>query len=271
MSIITISRGSYSKGKEIAEKVSQRLGYECISRDLLLSVSREFNIEELKLVKAIHDAPSFFSRMSIKKERYIAYIQTALLKYLQKDNIVYHGLAGHFFVQHLSHALKVRICADMEDRIKLEMEREGATYEKAAALLKKDDEERRKWSQFLYGIDTNDARLYDLVIHISAITVDHAVDIICNTLNSQAFKTTPESQQYLNDLLKASEIHSRLLDSGFESKVVFREGVASIRVKRHPSLLQEHSVIKDIQDKLGPIEGVKRLNIVTEPMLPHSD
>ena len=27
MAIITISRGSYSKGKEVAEKVAERLGY----------------------------------------------------------------------------------------------------------------------------------------------------------------------------------------------------------------------------------------------------
>jgi hypothetical protein len=32
MSIITISRGSYTKGKEIAEKVAKKVGYECIAR-----------------------------------------------------------------------------------------------------------------------------------------------------------------------------------------------------------------------------------------------
>jgi hypothetical protein len=37
MSIITISRGSYSRGKEVAEKVAAALGYECISREILLA------------------------------------------------------------------------------------------------------------------------------------------------------------------------------------------------------------------------------------------
>ena len=36
MAIITISRGSYSKGKEIAEKLAEELVYECLSRDVLL-------------------------------------------------------------------------------------------------------------------------------------------------------------------------------------------------------------------------------------------
>jgi hypothetical protein len=39
MGVITISRGSYSKGKEIAEKLAQKLEYDCISREILLQAS----------------------------------------------------------------------------------------------------------------------------------------------------------------------------------------------------------------------------------------
>ena len=44
MAIITISRGSYSKGKEVAERVAQTLGYDCISREILLEASEHFNV-----------------------------------------------------------------------------------------------------------------------------------------------------------------------------------------------------------------------------------
>ena len=36
MSIITISRGSYSRGKEVAEMLSRALGYACLSREIIL-------------------------------------------------------------------------------------------------------------------------------------------------------------------------------------------------------------------------------------------
>ena len=39
MSIITISRGSSSMGKAVAEKVAERLGYHLISREVLLDAS----------------------------------------------------------------------------------------------------------------------------------------------------------------------------------------------------------------------------------------
>lgn len=206
MSLITISRGSYSKGREIAEMVAQKLDYECISRDILIEASKDFNIPELKLVRAIHDAPSFFDKFSLKKEKYINYIQTAILRHFERDNVVYHGLAGHFFVAGVSHVLKVRIIADMQERVKLEAEREGISRERALEILKKDDEERRKWSLDLYGTDTNDLNLYDLVIHIHRITVDHAVDIICDTVKLEEFQTTPSSQRFLDELVSMSKV-----------------------------------------------------------------
>ena len=139
MPIITISRGSYSKGSEIADKVAKRMGYECVSRDVLLEASDHFNIPEMKLVRALHDAPSVLDRFTHGKERYIAYIQEAFLEHVQKNNIVYHGLAGHFFLEGVSHALKVRVIADIEDRIRLEMEREQISAEQARHILLKDD------------------------------------------------------------------------------------------------------------------------------------
>ena len=112
MSVITISGGSHSYGKEVAEKLAQKLGYECLSRDVLIEASKEFNVPEVKLLRAIRDAPSILDRFTYGKERYIAYFQTALLEHFQKDNTVYHGLAGHFFVKSVAHVLKVRITAD---------------------------------------------------------------------------------------------------------------------------------------------------------------
>ena len=87
MAVIAMSRGSYSYGKEIAEKVAQRLGYACIAREVLIEASKEFNISEIKLFSAVHDAPSILDRFTYGKEKYIAYIQAALLKYLKKDKM----------------------------------------------------------------------------------------------------------------------------------------------------------------------------------------
>jgi len=200
MSIITISRGSYSHGSEVAEKVAKRLGYGCISRDVLIAVSDEFNVSEVKLKRAIGKSPSILERYTFGREKYIAYIQAAILEHLRKDNVVYHGFAGHFFVKDIPHVLKVRIIADMEKRVKCMMARENVSSKEAETMVNEVDEERRKWSRKLYGIDTWDSSLYDLVINIEKITVDDAVEAICSMVKLKPFQTTPESQRQMDDL-----------------------------------------------------------------------
>jgi hypothetical protein len=36
MSIVTISSGSFSHGKEVPEKLAEKLSYECISREIIV-------------------------------------------------------------------------------------------------------------------------------------------------------------------------------------------------------------------------------------------
>jgi cytidylate kinase len=206
MSIITISRGTYHRGKEVAEKLAQRLSYACISREILLEASEEYNVPEIKLIRAIEDAPSILDRLTRQKEKYVAFIRAALLKHVQKDNVVYHGLFGHFFLQDIPHVLKVRIVGDLEARVADEVKREGISAEKAREIIMRDDQERRKWALYLYGADAWDATLYDLVIHLKAITVDDAVTVISNVAGLPGFQTTPESQQAIDNLVEAARM-----------------------------------------------------------------
>ena len=200
MSVIVISKGSYSHGGEVARKVAQRLGLACISRNILIETSKKFNISELKLIRAFDDAPSFLEKYTFGREKYIKYIKAAILNHLAKGNIIYHGFAGHFFVSDISHVLKVRIIADMAERIKFMMKREKVSKEDAVQLINKVDEERSKWSLKLYGIDTWDCRLYDLIINIGKVTIDDAVDLVCQTVKLKAFQPTTKSQKLIEKL-----------------------------------------------------------------------
>lgn len=107
MPVVTISRGSYSRGKEVAEALAEELNYECISREILNEASKEFNIPEIKLARALHDAPSLLNHFQKARESYLNYFKSAFLEHMERGNIVYHGLAGHFFLQDIQHVLKV--------------------------------------------------------------------------------------------------------------------------------------------------------------------
>ena len=266
MAIITISRGSYSRGKEVAEKVAEKLGYGCISRDILLMASKEFNIPEIKLVRAIHDAPSVLGRFGYGKEKYIAFIESAILRHFKANNTVYCGLAGHFFVKGVSHVLKVRILAEFEDRVASEVKREGTTAKEAADLLRKDDEERKKWSKHLYGIDTGDPSLYDLVIHIKKIGVDDAVELICMAAQLEQFKTTPQSQKLVEDLALAAEVRAALVDLKANVRVQASDG--RIRIRADVNESKDMAIVRDMERIASSIEGVRSVTMEVRPRDP---
>lgn len=264
MGVITISRGSYSKGRETAEKLAQHLGYECISRDILLDASAHFNIPEVKLVRAIHDAPSFFERFKHGKEKYILFIREAFLEHIQRDNVVYHGLAGHFFVKGISSALKVRIIANLEDRIMEEMRREKISEKEARYILKKDDEERRKWGMHLYGIDTNDSGLYDVVLHIDTLKVNDAVEILAHMARQTCFQTTPESQRKIKDFYLAAKAHAAIFDAFPSSDVRCKNGV--VRVKVETALALDQEVTEKINSILKDVDGIEEVRVNVIPI-----
>jgi cytidylate kinase len=263
MPVITISRGSYSHGKAIAEMASEKMGYECIARDVLLEASEEFHIEEIKLLHSIQDAPSILDSFSYGRERYISYIQAALLKHLQKDNVVYHGFAGHFFVKDIPHVLKVRIIADLEDRVKLVMERDGIERNKALRFIKNIDKQRGKWSRHLYGIDTSDSSLYDLVLHVHRISIEDAVDIIIHTVNLARFQTTPESQSAMDDLVIAAEAKAALIALRPDIEVSARDAVLHVKTRATES--REKRTVEEIRKTVAGIPEIKDLKIEVEP------
>ncbi|MFH2091928.1 MAG: cytidylate kinase-like family protein [Pseudomonadota bacterium] len=265
MSIITISRGSYSRGKAVAEKLAQKLGYECLSRDILLEASDEFNIPEIKLIRALHDAPTVLERFSHGKERYVAYLRSAMLNHMLKDNIVYHGLAGHFFLQDISHALKTRILANLDDRIKEEMRREHISAEEARHVLKKDDEERRKWGINVYGVDTRDSKLYDIVLHINTMTVDDAVDILYAIAQKPAFQATPESLKKIRDLALAAKVEAALIKLVPTVKAKADDGIVTIGNIEEKKAL-ESDIAEMVQKIAGKVPGVKEVLIHLIPI-----
>jgi cytidylate kinase len=268
MAVIAISRGSYTRGREVSEKVAQRLGYQCISREILLKASRDYNIEEIKLTRAIEDAPSFLNRWTHGRERYIAYIQAALLNHLKVDNVVYHGFAGQMLVRDLPWIFKVRVNAPLEDRLKIVMDRDRVSRRRALESIEKVDAERRKWGRKLYGIDPSDSNLYDVVVRIDRMTVDDAVSMLCDVVRMKPFQITPEFKAELDDLALAAEVRTYFMDIRPAVEVCSQRGVIYLRAQKR--VADDSNLVSRIGGIAAKVAGLKGIEIVTSDDAPES-
>ncbi|WP_300668240.1 AAA family ATPase [Desulfoluna sp.] len=257
MPIITISRSFCSKGKLVAEKVASTLSYQCISREILLEASEQFNVPEIKLARAIHDGPTVYERFSHGKEGYIAFIKAALLNRLKTGDIVYHGLAGHFFVQDIPHILKIRLLADKEARIIEEMARENVTESVAQKRLAKDDKERCDWSTYLYKIDTRDPELYDLTLNLKQVSVEDCVTMILSALKLPYFRDTEDAKVTLENLALSATIKATIVHKYYNAEVSSQAG--NVVIKLPEPVAQIEKTKDDLKSLIKNIEGINEL------------
>ena len=265
MAVIIITRGAHHKGEEVAEKAAQRLGSPCVSREVLIEASKQYNVPEVKLKKSMERAPNFFERLGFEKDKYITYIQSALLKRLREDNIVYHGLAGHFSVQNVSHVILTRIIVDIKDRVRYCMQSEQVSEARAYEMLQKLDQERKKWGQYLYGIDTTDPKLYDMILNINKLSTDDAADIICSAAALDKFKTTPESRQAMEDLALAAEVKAVLMNEKPAKEVTARDGNLSVKVQG--GMFEDAELAAMVTETVKTVDGVKTVEVDVLPYI----
>jgi cytidylate kinase len=262
MAIIVISRTSYSHGAEIAERVAQKLNYRCISKEVISLASQEFDIPENYLRQAIEKAPSILDRFSFAKKKYVAYIRSALLEYVVEDNLVYHGLAGHFLLLGIPNILRVMISATPEERVKVLMRRENILEKEALKAIEKFDKERKKWAMYFHGKDPWDLSMYDFGVVIGRLTLDDAVTKILNAVKLPSFQMTPELRQILMNESLAAKVKSDLMNFYHDVEVSVEDHTVIVHIKR--SLKQEEAITEDIREILMEMHDVKdvRVNVI---------
>lgn len=259
MSVITISRGSFSGGKLLAECLARNLGYRCIDRDVIVEKAAAAGVSQQELLDAILKPPTFLERLTHKKYLYLTLIQAALTEEVRTGRAVYHGNAGHLLLQGGPPVLRVRVIAPLEFRIKMAMARLHLSREEAIDYIERRDEERKKWTHYLYGVDWADPALYDLVINLEYLTIEDACTTISALVRHKpCYQFGPECQAVLNDLALASQVKARLaLEPSthlLEFNVTARDGVVTIR-GRVTSL----ELLPEIERVASSVPGVRQL------------
>lgn len=232
MAIITISRGTFAGGEALADTVARRLGYECISREVMLDAAGEFGISLEKLTEAMEKPPTVWQQIAGVRTTYANYVRAALCQRARRGDLVYHGHAGHLLLAGVPHVIRIRVIADLEFRVRAAMERLRLGRKEAIACIEKNDKERAKWSRFLYGVDWNDPFLYDLVLNLEHLSVEGASEIVVGMTNLADFKPTPESVKTLDDLALGSRVRAALSydrrTSAADVNVIANDGIVTI-------------------------------------------
>ncbi len=261
MSVITISRGTFSGGKQLAEKLAETLGYRCVDRDVIVEKAAAHGVSQDELRTALEKPPGFLERFRHKRYLYLALIQAALAEEVRTGKVVYQGHVGHLLLKGGGPVFRVRVIAPLELRVSMAQHRLRLTRNEVIAYIRKIDQDRKKWAHYLYSVDWEDASLYDLVINLQYMDIDDASDIVATAVQKQAcFQFDARCQAAMDDLARASRVKADIAlnpeTSALELEVGCENGVVRISGKA-----VDADQIREIQRIAGEVAGVAKLDL----------
>ena len=262
MSIIAISRGTFSGGEALATGVAERLGYRCVSREVLLEAAWGYGVPVDKLDAAMEKRPPLWERLIGKRTAYFTFVRAALCDQALEGRLVYHGYVGHLVFPGVSHVLRVRAIADMDYRIQAAMRHQGLARKDAVAYVERVDKERRQWARSVFDVEWDDPALYDVVLNLSRMSVATACETVVRLAASGEFQPTAASLKALRDLTLGNRVAAMLARDertrGADLVVSADDGVVTVTGTTQspalreavPAVAREVTGVKDVRPEV---------------------
>jgi Cytidylate kinase-like family len=185
----------------------------CLTREDLIAVVNTYGELANRVVAAIEKATRDYGRFSALRRPYKILMQRALLGYIRQGDVAYFGYSGHLLIPGITHAVRVRIIAPVEMRVRMLMNRENLTPEAARERIHEVDDERSRWTRFMYGKSIRDPQLFDLCINLDRVSFSTACDILRSVVQQDEFKPTPESLAAVENRYLSACVMAALLDN----------------------------------------------------------
>jgi len=256
--IVCVSRGSLSKGRELAEALAAKLGYAVLSREDLIEEAIRAGIQVGKLETSMMKPRSFTERLARERDHYLAFSTAYLCARLRDGPLVYHGRTGHLLLNNIAHVLRVRVVADEEYRVRATMKSLGVERAKAIRYLADVEEDRRSWVRSMYGVSWEDASQYDAVLNVERMNVDNAASALVAIAQLPDFQPTPASTRAMEDLRLGANARLRLArdarTAGCGFSVGAHDGLVTVTYLPHDA-----RVADDIPRVLEGLECMREL------------
>jgi len=203
-------------GPEIGMAVAQRLGYRYADQEVISEAARRYGLLEEKLTHLDESKPSLFERLDTETHRYITVIQTTLLEFAERDNVVLMGRSGQWLLRWIPHVLRIRVKAPFELRVRRALKKlagqmgEVVNPRTVTDMVRRDDAEKSSRFRYFYMMDINDPSLYELVLNAERLSTEAAAELIAVAACRPDFATIDAGRQMVADRVLASRVQVAL-------------------------------------------------------------
>ncbi|MDH4204206.1 MAG: cytidylate kinase-like family protein [Desulfobacteraceae bacterium] len=200
MAVITISKEFGTEGEKVASLVAEKLGYEYIGKNLVADIAKELHISESE-AETFHKTSQsrilrFVDRYTcsivqkvvdrehgcLDDKNYYEVTKKLVENVYEAGNVIILGWGSQCLLKEKPDTLHVRLIKDNELKIKKLMQAENLNHKAAKAFIDREEGDLKAYIKQYFNEDWNAAHLYDLVIDMGKISVEKAVDMICDNV-----------------------------------------------------------------------------------------
>lgn len=182
--IITIGREYGSGGREIGEKLAERLGVSFYDRNLLNLAAQQSGISEEQFSEKDERAERrYFTYGAENLSEELFHLQSQImLDKAREESCVIVGRCSDIVLKNYAHAVHIFIYADEEDKIIRIRERNNLDEIKARKLMRQTEKIRSSYYHYYTDSEWGSRENKDLLINSSKTGIDGAVELIISYL-----------------------------------------------------------------------------------------
>ncbi|MGN0960607.1 MAG: MATE family efflux transporter [Christensenellales bacterium] len=205
--IVTISREHGSNGKYIGKLVAEKLGIKYYDKELVAKVAKETGLSNEFIENTTQDVKTFhtlYLSTEVNREAMIAQANV-IKKIAQKESCLLVGRGADFVCKDYPNLVKIFIYASPEYKLETVMKLYGDDKELADKNIKKSDNARSAYYNFISGQKWGEKSNYDLCIDSSygpERTAENIVKFIKSKMPKELLKNETKNDLTKNKKLK---------------------------------------------------------------------
>ena len=187
--IITIGREYGSGGREIGEKLAEKLGIAFYDRQFLEMASLETGHSEEELSGEDEKADKTYLPYKTENlsEQLFNIQSRIMVEKAKTESCVIVGRCSDIILKDFANVVHIFIYAHEDDKVNRIMERNQLDEVKARKLMKKTEKIRRSYYQYFTDSEWGDRENKDILINSSVTGIDQSVEVIIAYLKIRGF------------------------------------------------------------------------------------
>ena len=219
MTVIAMTREMGSRGLDVSTALADRLGLDLVQHEVVEHVADKMHLRESSVNRFLEGKAGLLERWGINENDLSLYTSEEILEIAEGRDVLIRGWGATYILRDIPHVPCIRVCAPLEARVAVVMERVGISDAAVARKeVRRNDAAHARAISHQFHVDYRDPLLYDLVLNTARLSIADCVEMVCRMLESDTFRETPASQAMLHNRKIEAAIRAALRSNAITSQ-----------------------------------------------------